>query len=70
MRLPSSENVSSRSIRKRWADRSSVRRCRTRGGGPIANARVLDDQMRELIFLVIGSAAVQVGELIEGELAV
>ena len=36
----------------------------------IADIRVVDDEVRGLIFLVLGAGVVEVGELVEGQLAV
>src|SRR5882762_8985914 len=40
------------------------------GAARVADVGVLDDEVRWLVFLVLGAGVVEVGELVEGELAV
>ena len=56
--------------RTRWPGRSSGRTAEFLHAAGVADVGVVDDQVRGLVFLVLGAGVIEVGELVEGQLAV
>ena len=57
-------------FRKRWPDRISGMGCRILLRSVVADVGVVNDQVRRLIFLVLGARVIEVGQLVEGQFAI